>query len=204
MYTLEYLWNKFLLKIRGKAIVGSNIHKTSKIGAGCRIVSVSMGRHSFCGYDCTLINCRIGAFCSLADNVSVGLASHPVDWVSTSPVFIERKGSIKMRYASHPYEPSCETSIGNDVWIGKGAYIKAGVHIGNGAVVGMGSVVTKDVPDYAIVAGVPAKIIRRRFDDKQIEKLRELKWWDWADEKISKYASFVTDINKFLEKTKEN
>ena len=203
MYKFEYIWNKILKKMRGSAVSGSTIHQSSKIEAGCQVINVEMGKHSFCGYDCTLINCKIGSFCSLADNISVGLASHPVSWISTSPAFIERKDSIKMKYSKHPYEASCETIIGNDVWIGKGAYIKAGIKIGNGAVIGMGSVVTKDVPDYAIVAGVPAKIIRMRFDENQIKRLSKIQWWNWEDEKLLKYAPFFTDVEEFLERIEE-
>ncbi len=203
MYTLQYLWNKFIKKARGRAIINSSIDKTSKIEAGSSIVGVQMGRHSFCGYDCTIINCKIGSFCSIANRVSVGLASHPIDWVSTSPAFIERRDSIKMKYAKHSYEASEATVIGNDVWIGEGVFIKSGVKIGNGAVIGMGSVVTKDVPDYAVAAGVPARIIRKRFADDQIDKLLHAKWWDWDDEMLFKYAPFFNDTDAFLKRIEE-
>ena len=203
MYTLEYLWNKVIKKARGRAVIDSNIDKTSKIEAGSSIVGVQMGRHSFCGYDCTIINCRIGAFCSIANYVSIGAASHPMDWVSTSPAFIERKDSIKMKYAKHSYEASEATAIGSDVWIGEGAFIKAGVKIGNGAVIGMGSVVTKDVPDYAIVSGAPARIIRKRFDDNQVKKLLSIKWWDRDDDKLFSYAPFFNNTDEFLNRIEE-
>lgn len=204
MYTLKYVWNRFVIKIHGKAIANSHIDITSKIEAGSTIVNVIMDRHSFCGYNCTILNCKIGAFCSLADNVSIGLASHPIDWVSTSPAFLERRDSIKKKYAMHPYEVGAPTEIGNDVWIGKGAYIKAGVKIGDGAVIGMGSVVTKDVPDYAIVAGIPAKVIRKRFTEQQIMRLKVLKWWNWKDEKLYEYGSLFNNIDEFLLKAEKD
>lgn len=205
MYSIAYLWSKFMKKIRGKAIKNSQLHSTTKIGAGSNIVNVEMGKHSYCGYDCTLVECRVGSFCSIADNVSIGLASHPIDWVSMSPAFIgervekEGKDSIKKKYAEHFYEAIEETIIGNDVWIGKGAFVKAGVRIGNGAVVGMGSVVTRNVPDYAIVGGIPAKIIRMRFDKDVIKKLQEVEWWNWEDSEIRKYARYFNHVEKFLE-----
>ncbi|MBO4980800.1 MAG: CatB-related O-acetyltransferase [Lachnospiraceae bacterium] len=200
MQSLQYYWNKLLKKVRGRAVADSHIDKTSKIEAGSSIVGVHMGRHSFCGYDCTILSCKIGAFCSIANRVSIGLPSHPMEWVSTSPAFLERKDSIKMKYAKHPYEITQEIVIGNDVWIGEGVFIKSGVKIGDGAVIGMGSVVTKDVPDYAIVAGVPAKIIRMRFEEDQILKLQKLKWWDWEDEKLFQYGPLFNDVEAFLEK----
>lgn len=205
MYSFAYLWSKFMKKIRGKAVRDSKIHPSAKIGAGSNIVNIEMGKHSYCGYDCTIVECKIGAFCSMADNVSIGLASHPIDWVSTSPAFIgereqkEGKDSIQEKYAEHFYEAMSETVIGNDVWIGKGAFIKAGVRVGNGAVIGMGSVVTKDVPDYAIVGGIPAKIIRMRFEENIIKEFQKIAWWDWEDEKIKKHAPYFNNIKKFFD-----
>lgn len=203
MYSIGYLWGKLFKKVRGRAIIESCIDKTSKIEAGSSIVKAEMGRNSFCGYDCMIINCKIGAFCSLADNVSIGLASHPISWVSTSPVFIENKDSIRTKYAKHPYKANIETIIGNDVWIGKGAYIKAGIKVGDGAIIGMGAVVTSDVPDYAIVGGVPARVIRMRFTEEQIQRLKKLSWWNWDDERIKKYGVYITDIEEFLERVEE-
>jgi len=101
------------------------------------------------------------------------------------------------------FEERCAkiTSIGHDVWIGHGAVIQAGVQIGNGAVVGSNAVVTKDVPPYAIVAGVPAKVLRFRFPQEIIEQLETLKWWDWEDEKIRQnWMDFRMDIHAFLRK----
>ena len=85
--------------------------------------------------------------------------------------------------------------IGNDVWIGYEAVIMAGVHIGDGAIIGTRAVVTKDVPPYTIVGGLPAKKIRSRFDDKTIELLQQLKWWNWDTKKISKNLDAIRKTN---------
>jgi len=185
-------------KIRGSAIINSKIHKTSKIEAGSSIVNTTFDRYSFCGYNCTIINCKVGAFCSIANNVLIGSAKHPMKWVSTSPVFYAGRDSITKKFSNHDRGKDLKTIIGNDVWIGEYVLIKEGVRIGDGAVVGMGSVVTKDVPPYAIAAGCPAKIIRRRFDEKIIEKLLKIKWWEFDEARLNKYAKYVPYPEDFI------
>lgn len=94
------LWNKIVKKLRGATIRGSEIDKTSTVESGCNIVLVKMGRYSFCGYDCEIVNTEIGAFCSIANNVKIGGARHPVEWVSTSPVFYYGRDSIKKKFST--------------------------------------------------------------------------------------------------------
>ena len=159
-----------------------------------------MARHSFCGYDCSIINTEIGAFCSISSNVKIGGVAHPVHFVSTSPVFLSHKDSIKAKFARHDYLPMVKTTVGHDVWIGEGAFIKAGVRIGTGAVVGMGAVVTKDVPPYAIVAGNPARVIRYRFSDEMIQSLIATAWWDKSDAELTLLGSCINDPEQFVKK----
>lgn len=196
---LSYIYAKALRRLKGKAIHSSLIHPTAKVNAGCNIVNSSFGRYSYCGYDCQMVNTGIGAFCSIGDCVYIGAAEHPMDWVSMSPVFENSKHSGPSKRFAHLDLPSAKrTVIGNDVWIGYGAIIKQGVCIGHGAVVGSGAVVTKDVPPYAIVGGVPAKIIRYRFDEDTIASLLESKWWEMNDEEIQKYAHLIQSPQDFL------
>lgn len=197
MVNFKYICAKVLKKMRLSAIRNSSIHPSSKIEAGSAVLDSVFDRHSFCGYDCSILSCDVGAFCSIANKVSVGGVAHPVSFVSTSPVFLSHKDSVKAKFASHDFLPIVRTRIGNDVWIGEGAYIKAGVTIGHGAVVGMGSVVTKDVPPYAIVAGNPAKLIRMRFDESIVEALLEMAWWDVPDDELSRLAVYF-DRPKYL------
>lgn len=200
MNTLLYYYSKFFKKIlRGKCVVNCQIHKTAKINSGATIVDSTIGRYTYTCYDDEIVNCEIGQFCSISDDVIIGGAEHPIDWVSTSPVFQNVKHSgPKERFSKHNFEGITRTVIGNDVWVGKRVIIKAGVKIGDGAVIGAGAVVTKDVPPYAVVAGVPAKVLKYRFDEETIAKLLKSKWWDLSDEDLEKRADNITNVHAFL------
>lgn len=196
---IEYILAKIIKKIHLKAVIDSNIAKSASIAAGSHVVNSTMGKNSFCGYDCIIINTDIGAYCSIASNCEIGGASHPISWVSTSPVFTENKDQIKKKYSYHKYEYNKSTKIGNDVWIGSKSLIKAGVNIGDGVVIGMGSVVTKDIPPYEIWAGNPAKFLRKRFDDDIIEDLIKIKWWNFEDTLLYDMSNDFTQPKKFIE-----
>lgn len=196
---LEYILSKIIKKIHLRAIKNSMVHKTSSVAAGTQFVNSEMGRHSFCGYDCIIINTSIGSFCSISGNCEIGGASHSIDWVSTSPVFNENRDQIKRKYSYHKYNTTKKTKIGNDVWIGAKVLIKAGVTVGDGAVVGMGSVVTKDIPPYEIWGGNPAKLIRKRFDEDIVNKLLEIEWWNLEDKTLYEYSKYFNNVTKFIE-----
>ena len=200
---LLYFWSKMLKKIRYSSIKNSIIHKTSKVESGSHIVNTTFAKHSFCGYDCEIVNCDVGSFCSIANNVVIGGGMHPMEWVSTSPVFYEGRDSVKAKYSEHKRTPAQRTIVGHDVWIGGGVIIKQGVNIGDGAVIGMGSVVTKDVDPYTVVGGCPAKIIKYRFDSEIVKSLLEIKWWHFSDEDLKKYAQYFTDPADFITRVKK-
>ena len=142
----------------------------------------------------------IGKYCSIAEKVTFLLGgNHRVDWISTYP-FSEFQ--VTWPNASglvgHPATRG-DINVGNDVWIGHGATILSGIRIGDGAVIGAGSVVSKDVAPYSIVAGNPAKEIRARFSANEIEKLLQIKWWDWPEDLVrAKVASLCSGINEGL------
>ena len=167
-----------------------DIDSTSKVCARSELNSVTVDKYSYIGYDCFMLNVGIGAFCSIANRVCIGGAGHPIERVSSSPVFHEGKNVLGVNFQSFPYEPAPKTTIENDVWIGFGAIVKSGVTIHNGAVVGMGSVVTHDIPPYEIWAGNPAHFIRKRFDDETINELERLEWWSLSDSELSQIAPF--------------
>lgn len=110
---------------------------------------------------------------------------------------------MKRNFARHEFEIFKRTRIGNDVWIGNRVMIKAGVTISDGAVIGMGSIVTKDIGPYEIWAGNPARLIRKRFDDKTIAKLHNTEWWKWPDERIELYADRFNIPQEFLKTLEE-
>lgn len=193
IHLTEKFLAKFLKKIRLRSITNSFIDSTSKVEAGSTIVNSSFDKYSFCGYDCQIINTTIGSFCSIANNVIIGGAMHPIHWVSTSPVFYKGRDSVKKKFSNHLRPEDQRTVIGHDVWIGQNALIKQGVNIGTGAVIGMGSVVTKDVDDYSIVAGNPAVLIRKRFDDETVKKLLESEWWNKNDKQIQEFGKYISD-----------
>lgn len=196
----SFLYAKVLQKLRGRAIRNSKIHKTAVISSGCDIVSSSIGRYSYCGYDCKFIKTSIAAFCSISDHVFIGGAEHPLNWLSTSPVFQNTKNSgPSKRFARFDLPATKQTIIGNDVWIGHGVTIKQGVVVGDGAVIAAGAVVVKDVPPYAIMGGVPAKVIRYRFSDDIIEYLLSLQWWSKDDAFIAKHVELFHKIDFTVE-----
>lgn len=195
---ISYYLSRGLKKIRGSAVKGSSIHRTSKVESGSTVIDSVFGRYSFCGYDCTIVHCDVGSFCSLASKVSIGGAMHPMEFVSTSPVFLSHRDSVKAKLAHHKYLPVVRTTIGHDVWIGEGVYVKAGVTVGHGAVIGMGSVVTKDVPPYSVVAGNPARLIRMRFEAEVMEALMKMAWWDLPDAELTRLGGLFNRPREML------
>lgn len=169
------------------------------VKSGSRVYDCTMGRCSYIGRHCFVNNTGIGSFCSIADSAVVGMASHPTDWVSTSPAFGKGQNPFRSHYAELPYKSVPWTKIGHDVWIGTNACIKAGVTVGNGAIIGAGAVVTGNVAPYAIVAGVPAREIRKRFDGKTIAALEALQWWNLPDDKLRSIGSLADSPERFIE-----
>ena len=203
--TIGYLYSKFFKRVvRGKSILNSNINKRAKVFTGSLVYNSSLDRYSYIGYDCDVINCEIGAFCSIADGVIIGGAQHPLNWVSTSPVFYKADGGTGLHLGSLDIPKNKRTIIGHDVWIGHRAILMQGITIGNGAVIGAGAVVTKDVPPYAIVAGVPAKIIRYRFDENTIAQLQSTQWWTLPDNILRVYSNYISKPMEFCNMLRDN
>lgn len=175
------------------------VDKTAAICSGVRFYRGKIGKYSYIGNNSFVSDTDIGSFTSISTDCYIGGTSHPTDWVSTSPVFHKWENIMKKNFARHEFEIFKRTTIGNDVWIGNRVMIKAGVKISDGAVVGMGSIVTKDIGPYEIWAGNPARMIRKRFEDETIDALEKMKWWEWDDNKIEKYAEKFTVPSELIE-----
>ena len=165
-------------------VLNTKIDKTASVRQHCRIYDSMLGRYSYVARNTLIQNAEIGAFCSISEGCNIGMPSHPTTMVSTSPVFLNGNNYLLANFSNHPFDDCPKTHIGNDVWVGAGAKIKSGLIIGNGSIIAAGAVVTKNVPPYSIVGGVPARVIRYRFDEKTASELERTKWWDWSDEKI--------------------
>lgn len=163
----------------------SKLSRKAKINPLAKIYNSIIDSYSYVGGKTDIIFTKIGKFCSIADNCSIGIATHTIKNISTSPIFTEKKNGTGSSWSStNSHKEIHPTIIGNDVWIGTRVIILGGVHIGDGAIIGAGSVVTKDIPDYAIAVGVPAKVKKYRFEKPIITKLIEMKWWNMSEEKI--------------------
>lgn len=148
--------------------LGDNV----EVRAGVRIL-----KHTYINSGRIHSGVYIGRYCSIGNDVTIGTSQHDMSLLSTSSWFTSLAGS-KVKRA----EPDVLVRIKNDVWIGDKVIIMGGVTIGNGAVLGAGSIVTHDVPDYAIVCGVPSRFLRWRFEEDVIERLLKLKWWEFNDQ----------------------
>ena len=143
----------------------------------------------------------VGSFCSIASGVTVFVGGeHRPDWVTTFPFnhFVSRWQTAK-GILGHPATKG-KVLIGNDVWIGSDVLVLSGVTIGDGAVIGARSVVASDIKPYAIHAGNPARFIRYRFNQEQIDNLLRIRWWDWDDKKVERFIPLMlsSDIDNFI------
>lgn len=168
----------------------SEVDRRGKVNRFAKIVNSSVGRYSYVGVRSWVVHTKVGSFCSIANDVNIGLAKHSLEYLSTSPIFTEKRNGTGHSWVDKScFEPSEQTVIGNDVWIGFRAIIRGGIRIGNGAVIGAGAVVTKDVPAYAIVGGVPAKVIRYRYPQDVVERLEKVKWWEMEESVLRRNLS---------------
>ena len=181
-------------------VVDSKIDRCAVVEHHANVRYSEIGKYTYVSARSGVVYANIGKFCSIAASVGIGGGAHDISAVSTSPVFNTGRNIFGKNLGNVPFQPFKVTTVGNDVWIGNRALILQGVNIGDGAIVGAGSVVTKDVEPYTIVAGNPAKVIRKRFDDETIEKLLALKWWDMDDEELKKNGNFFGNPNDLLEK----
>ena len=157
----------------------------------------SIGDFSYVNRNSSISNTDIGKFSCIGSNVSIGLGIHPTDLVSIHPAFYTNKKDHYFAEKDH-FQEYEKTKIGNDVWIGNNSIIMGGLTIGDGAVIAAGAVVTKNVEPYAVVGGIPAKVLKYRFTQNEIERIKGLEWWNWSVEKIKLNKDKFLSVEEFL------
>ena len=163
----------------------SKISHKAKVYGNVQVTHSTMGDYSYIGGNSRIIHADIGKFCSIAGETKIGMGTHTLDKISTSSIFTEAKNGTKHSWViESTVNPFRRVVVGNDVWIGVRTMVMGGVKIGDGAVIGAGSIVTKDIPPYAVAAGVPAKLIRYRFPQEQIDALLAHPWWNLPEDKL--------------------
>lgn len=195
--------NLFNPRISNFSFVSANnqIDPTVVVYRMAKIKGASIGRYSYIGNDTDVECADIGQFCSISDHCRIGMGGHTLGMLSTSPIFTEALNGTKTQWVAkdvHAAEDK-RVIIGSDVWVGSHVLINGGVKVGHGAVIGAGAVVVKDVPPYAIVGGVPAKVIRYRFSPEIIQRLLELEWWNMDEKKLKDNISFFQRNNISLD-----
>jgi acetyltransferase-like isoleucine patch superfamily enzyme len=174
----------------------STIAQATHILENCLILNSTVNQYTYIGRNSIVQNATIGSFCSIANDVFIGLGKHPIDSFSTSPLFYKTNNALNIKLVDHDanFSEYEAIEIGNDVWIGARAIVLDGVKIADGAIVASGAVVTKDVPAYAIVGGVPAKVIKYRFSEEKISELLTLQWWKWPLGKIKQELNKLSEL----------
>lgn len=182
-------------------IFDSEFEKQAAIYPHCVLHDVRIGSYSYMNEHCTVRGVRVGNFTSIGPHFFCGHGGHPTNFVTTSPVFYSTRGQCGVSFAEkNLFDEQHDTFVGNDVWIGARVFVRDGVRIGNGALIAAGAVVVADVPDYAMVGGIPAKLIRYRFPEEIIRELSGIEWWNWSEAKLREAQPLLSqpDVTSFL------
>lgn len=184
----------------------SRIHESTlgawtDIGRNCTISESEIGDYTYAAGDVSIIYSTVGKFCSIASHVRLNPGNHPMQRVTQHHMTYRRRmfGFAETDDESFfDWRRAHRVVIGNDVWIGHAAIVMPGVTVGDGAVIGSGAVVTKDVPAYTIVGGVPARPIRERFPREIAEAIAATCWWDWPRDLLAARFDDLNDVDHFL------
>jgi acetyltransferase-like isoleucine patch superfamily enzyme len=207
----------------GAYVFASKLGANAQVRSDCKVFESELGRNaviysntvlskttfgdfSYVNESSLLRGVSVGRFCSIGPHFLCGYGDHPTVFVSTSPAFYSTKMQCGTSFTQRDYfSETSTTAIANDVWIGARVFVRDGVKIGDGAMVGAGAVVVRDIPPYAIVGGVPAKIIRYRFAPELVDELLTLQWWNWKEERLREAQPLIaeSDIGKFIAWAKE-
>ena len=196
--------NKTCLFYKGSKISNSSFGKFNVVFENVKIINSKIDNDTYVQERTKIFNSEIGSFCSIGPNVSIGPGSHKINLVSTHPAFYQKNSSLLRTFSDTDSNfRQKKTIIGNDVWIGEGSIIIDGVKIGNGSVIAAGAVVTKNVSPYSIVGGVPAKIIKFRFDKETIINLEKSKWWNFEEKWFYENSKLMLNTSKFIKYLKD-
>lgn len=202
---LKRTLNNLILEFQNKnlsigymaSIRNSKFSNFNEIQENVVLNNVQLGDLSYVAYNTNISNSYIGKFSSIGPNCNINLPNHPTNFISTHPFFYSKKFNSNIESTIYS-EKEERVIIGNDVWIGANVLILGGIKIGHGAIVAAGSIVTKDVACYEIVAGIPARKIKQRFNSDRIDQILDSKWWDMPIENLSPHRNLISDINGFL------
>lgn len=210
-YWLVYVFQYFYYFFTKRATLGyfakvsnSYVGERSAIHARSEVVDSTIGAYTYLSQSCIVINSDIRPYSCLGRECKLGLGSHPLEEnVSISPLFYDLVNPLGITFVKEKLwrQDTGKVLVAGNVWIGSGVTVLDGVSLGEGCVVGAGAVVTKNVPPYAIVAGVPARLIRLRFSQEKIEKIIALRWTNWEMKKIERNIEFLTsgDLDKLVD-----
>lgn len=177
---------------------------------GARLVNSTVGKYSRIGINCKIVNTTVGNFTAIGEDTVAGLGQHPTNYLTYHSIFY-KKGNWGWHddWVKYPegFQENKPITIGNNVWIGTRVVIMDGVTVGDNSIIASGAIVTKDVPPYSIVGGVPAKVIKTLFDEEMRKRLDEIQWWNLPDEEITRCIDLfhipnptVEDVNRFFSK----
>lgn len=193
VFVKRFLYHFKIPGFSSSLISYSDSHTTyegfNSIAFGSVVKKSAIGKYSYIA-GARVQSAQIGRFCSIGPKSRLGgLGHHPVKWISTHPVFFSKLEQANVTFSKEDYFQECaDVRVGNDVWIGAGVLVLDGVSISDGAIIAAGAVVTKDVEPYAVMGGIPAKLIKYRFDSEIIDELLCITWWNWPDTLLEDYA----------------
>lgn len=197
-----YLLEEFKKELH-QQVINSVLEEPVKIYSPCRIVDSYVGKYTYVSEGAKISYTDIGRFCSIGPGLLCGWGIHPSNGISTSPMFYSthKQNGFSLSLLDKVKERK-KIIIGNDVFIGANVTILDGVIVGHGAIIGAGCIVSKNVPPYSIVVGVPMRVLSYRFTEEIIEDMIKIKWWNWPEKDLTNIEALFFQVEEFIDKYK--